>query len=169
MLVCLQKHYKMQAVACLNISVSAAFCAANCFLINIVQDSLGYDFIPAWRQARSKQAARRGFHQCFATWHLCNTGPHTRIATGLLLMQLIGLTGQCNISLFIVFLWLIVVKSLIKGDNFGDPKCFREERRVVEESTLLTTALQPQPVQKSCCSVQDRLAVPIQRKSIVLA
>ena len=32
------------------------------------------------------------------------------------------------------------------GDNFGDPKCFGDEERVVEESTLLTTAVQPQPV-----------------------
>ena len=37
-------------------------------------------------------------------------------------------------------------QSLIKGDNFGDPKCFRDEGRMEEESTLLTTAVQPQPV-----------------------
>ena len=37
-------------------------------------------------------------------------------------------------------------QSLIKGDKCGNPKCFRDERRVVEESTLLTTAVQPQPV-----------------------
>ena len=66
---CLQTHYKMQAVFCLNISVSAAFCAAPKKLFNIVQDSQGYGFIPAVRQARSKQKKRSGgaFHQCFAT------------------------------------------------------------------------------------------------------
>ena len=38
-------------------------------------------------------------------------------------------------------------QSLIKGDKCGDPKCLGQyERRVVEESTLLTTAVQPQPV-----------------------
>jgi len=48
----------MQAVVRLNISVSAAFCAADYYyyyLFNIVQDSLGYGFIPAFKQARSKQ------------------------------------------------------------------------------------------------------------------
>ena len=29
-------------------------------------------------------------------------------------------------------------QSLIKGDKCGDPKCFRDERRVAEESILLT-------------------------------
>ena len=38
------------------------------------------------------------------------------------------------------------LQSLIKGDKCGDPKCFRDERRVVEESTLLTTVVQLQPV-----------------------
>ena len=37
-------------------------------------------------------------------------------------------------------------QSLIKGDKCGDPKCFHDEKRLVEESTLLTTAIQPQPV-----------------------
>ena len=37
-------------------------------------------------------------------------------------------------------------QSLIKGDKCCDPKCFRDERRVVEESTLLTTVVQLQPV-----------------------
>ena len=67
--------------------------------------------------------------------------PRTATST---LTQLLNY-GDIFILLF-VFLWHIVVKSLIKGDNFGDPKCFREERRVVEESTLLTTAVQPPPV-----------------------
>ena len=52
-------------------------------------------------------------------------------------------------------------QSLIKGDKWWcGPKCFRDERRVVEESTLLTTAVQPQPVRTIlCCSpVLDRLA-----------
>jgi len=37
-------------------------------------------------------------------------------------------------------------QSLIKGDKCGDPKCFHDERRVAEESILLTMAVQPQPV-----------------------
>ena len=51
----------MQAVVRLNISVSAAFCAADYyyFCLNIVQDFLGYGFIPAFRQARSKQKRYR--------------------------------------------------------------------------------------------------------------
>ena len=79
------------------------------------------------------------FSPVLRLWHVCNTGRYIGIVTRFLLMQLIGLTDQCNNSYF-VFL------SLIMGDNFGDPKCFGDEERVVEESTLLTTAVQPQPV-----------------------
>ena len=62
----LQKHDQMRAVVCLHISVSAAFRAAQEKKINIVQDPLGYGFIPVFRQARSIQpkrdrAVRRGF------------------------------------------------------------------------------------------------------------
>ena len=65
----LQKHYKMRAAVCLNISVSAAFRAAQDIKNNIVQDSLGYSFIPEFRLVRSKRkndlAVRLGFNQCF--------------------------------------------------------------------------------------------------------
>ena len=103
---CLQTHYKMQSVVCLNISVSAAFCAAlflifYLFLFSIVQDSLGYGFIPAFRQAGSKQKSDRAvlFHRLVFTSvlglrHFRNTGRYITIVTGLLLMQISGLTDQ---------------------------------------------------------------------------
>ena len=58
-------------------------------------------------------------------------------------------------------------QSLIKVDKCGDPKCFRDERTMVEESTLLTTAVQPQPV-RMILLFSARLAVPIRRKNISL-
>ena len=95
----------MQAVVRLNISVSAAFCAADYyyyyFCLNIVQDFLGYGFIPAFRQARSKQKRYRAvrlhrlvFASVLRLRHFRNTGRYITIVTGLLLMQISGLTDQ---------------------------------------------------------------------------
>ena len=108
----LQKHYKMQAVVRLKSAfqlLSVRLIFLFYFFINIVQDSLGYGFIPAVGKLdlNTKAIGRRGF--VFASvlrlWHLCNIGRYIGIVTGLLLMQLIGLTDQCNISilLFCVF------------------------------------------------------------------
>ena len=76
-------------------------------LFNIVQDSLGYGFIPAFRQAGSKQKSDRAvlFHRLVFTSvlglrHFRNTGRYIRIVTGLLLMQI---CGQFNISFFSFF------------------------------------------------------------------
>ena len=61
----------MEAVVRFNISFLATFRAAFKKIFFIVQDSLDYGFIPAIRQARSKQkndrAGRLGFRQCSAT------------------------------------------------------------------------------------------------------
>jgi len=58
-------------------------------------------------------------------------------------------------------------QTLIKVDKCGDSKCFRDERTMVEESTLLTTAVRPQPV-RMILLFSARLAVPIRRKNIAL-
>ena len=92
-------------------------------LFNIVQDSLGYGFIPAFRQAGSKQKSDRAvlFHRLVFTSvlglrHFRNTGRYIRIVTGLLLMQICGLNWPIQHILFFflfsfklyVFLWFIV-------------------------------------------------------------
>ena len=66
-------------------------------------------------------------------------------------MQLIGLTDQCNISFFYCCVFIAYrLQSLIKGGKCGDPKCFRDERRGVEERTLLTTAVLGELCSRRC-------------------
>ena len=93
MRVFLQKHYKMQAVVCLDISVSAAFCAAPKIELTSFKATVLFQHLDRLDLNR-KAIRRRGlvFASVLRLWHLCNTGRYIRIVTGLLLMQLIGLT-----------------------------------------------------------------------------
>ena len=98
----------MQAVVCLNNSVSAAFCAAQFLLFNSVQDSLGYGFIPAFRQARSKQKSDRAvllhrlvFTSVLRLRHFRNTGQNCYWA-------LIDADMRHILLLLFVFVWFVV-------------------------------------------------------------
>ena len=90
---CLFEHQRFSCFLCGSIFYL--------FLFSIVQDSLGYGFIPAFRQAGSKQKSDRAvlfhrlvFSSVLGLRHFRNTGRYITIVTGLLLMQISGLTDQ---------------------------------------------------------------------------
>ena len=99
---CLQTHYKMQAVVCLNISVSAAFCAAPknyLTLFKIPKATVLFQQLGRLDLNKKSDRAVR-FTSVLRLQHFRNTGRYIRIVTGLVLMQISGLIDQCNISFF---------------------------------------------------------------------
>ena len=92
----------MRAVVCLSIRVPSAFRAPQEKKIKIVHDSIGYGLFQNLGRLDLNRKASGWCGLVFASvslfWHLCNTGRYIRIVTGLLSMQLIGLTEQCNVS-----------------------------------------------------------------------
>ena len=89
-----------------------------------------------------------GFHQCFGTSALSqHWSIHQNCYWALIDADMwLKLTNPTYPFIIICVFIVHRCQSLIKGDKCGDPKRFRDERKVVEQSTLLTTAVQPQPV-----------------------